>query len=43
MIQLKIFQDLTYLNDRNVAKSEININNLNMLLEATEEFNVTFQ
>ena len=29
--------------DRNVAKLEININDLNVLFEATEVFDVTFQ
>ena len=33
---------LNSLNDRNVAKSEININDLNVLLKVTEVFDVTF-
>ena len=33
----------SFLNNRNVAKSEININNLHVLLEETEVFDVTFQ
>ena len=34
---------LNFSNNRNIAKSEININDLNMLFKATEVFDVTFQ